>query len=69
VDGIEQTFEVLPAREVRVGKHSIPKLSFVVPTNSVGNGPQPREDGLLPTAAFQRVFIASTDHYVALEAW
>jgi hypothetical protein len=40
-----------------------------VPMNSIGAGPSPREDGLLPTMAFQHVFISRSGGYVTLEPW
>ena len=69
VDGVEQLFAVLPAQNVWVGSQSIRQISFVVPMNSVGIGPSPREDGLLPTFAFQRVFISYASRYTVLESW
>src|SRR5882757_4093313 len=52
VNGTVQKFQVLAPQELWIGKNFIPKIPFVVPINSVGDGPSPREDGLLPTAAF-----------------
>jgi hypothetical protein len=69
VNGTVQKFQVLAPQELRIGKNFIPKIPFVVPMNSVGDGPSPREDGLLPTAAFQRVFISSAGQYAVLETW
>jgi hypothetical protein len=69
VNGTEQEFVVLPAQDVQVGRHVGHQISFVVPRTSIGNGPAPREDGLLPTLAFQRVFISSSRRYVALDPW
>jgi Aspartyl protease len=69
VDGVEQLFAVLPAQNVWVGAQSIRQISFVIPMNSIGIGPSPREDGLLPTFAFQRVFISYAGRYTVLESW
>lgn len=69
VEGVEQVFAVLPGENLEIGKHHLHEVSFVVPMNSVGNGPDPREDGVLPTMAFQRVFISSTARYAAFEPW
>ena len=69
VNGTAQKFQVLPPQELWIGKHFIPKVPFVVPMNSVGDGPSPREDGLLPTAAFRRVFISPAGQYAILETW
>lgn len=69
VNGSKQGFRVLPAVDLRVGRHSVSQVSFAVPMNSVGRGPSPREDGILPTMAFQRVFISSAGRYAAVEGW
>ena len=68
-NGVEQSFAVLPPQDIQIGTHAVRKVSFVVPMNSVGAGPSPREDGLLPTMAFQHVFISRSGGYVALEPW
>jgi Aspartyl protease len=59
VDGVEQAFAILTPQDIQLGTHTLKQVPFVTPTNAVGNGPTPREDGLLPTIAFQRVFISS----------
>jgi hypothetical protein len=69
VDGSVQTFAILPAQDLQIGSRTIRELSFVVPLNSVGVGPATREDGVLPTMAFQRVFISNSGRYISLENW
>jgi hypothetical protein len=69
VNGVEQSFRVLPPQEIHVGNHSLKHLSFATPMNAVGNGPPPREDGLLPTMAFQSVFISCSKGYVSFQPW
>jgi Aspartyl protease len=69
VNGIAQTFAVLPPQDIQIGKRSVRQVSFAIPLNAVGDGPNPREDGLLPTIAFHRVFISCSGGYVALEPW
>jgi len=69
VDGVEQRFAVLPPQDVRIGKRSVRQVSFVLPLNAIGVGPAPREDGLLPTMAFQRVFISYTGLYAKFDNW
>ena len=69
VEGVEQVFAVLPGQNLEIGKHHFHEVAFVVPMNSVGYVPDPREDGVLPTMAFQRVFISSTARYAAFEPW
>jgi len=68
-NGVEQSFAVLPPQDIQIGTHAVRNVSFVVPRNEIGSGPTPREDGLLPTMAFQRVFITCSGGYVALEPW
>jgi hypothetical protein len=69
VDGVEQAFAVLSPQNIQIGTHTLMQVPFVMPTNAVGNGPTPREDGLLPTIAFQRVFISCSAGYAVLELW
>jgi hypothetical protein len=69
VDGVSQAFAVLPGQDILVGASSVRQISFVVPMNGVGGGPGPREDGLLPTSAFERVFISYSKNYAALDPW
>jgi hypothetical protein len=69
VNGVEQGFAVLPPQDVRIGKSSVRLVSFAMPLNPVGEGQTSREDGLLPTIAFQRVFISCSGGYVTLESW
>jgi aspartyl protease len=69
VNGVEQAFAVLSAQDLLLGSESIRQVSFVMPMNAVGKGPAPREDGVLPTLLFQRVFISSVHRYAVLEAW
>ncbi len=68
-NGAEQSFAVLPPHDIEIGTHTVRQVSFVMPMNAIGAGPNPREDGLLPTMAFQRVFITCSGGYVTLEPW
>ena len=68
-NGAEQSFPVLPTQDIQIGTHTVTQVSFVMPMNSIGVGPKPREDGLLPTMAFQRIFISPRGRYAALEPW
>ena len=69
VNGVEQAFAVLPAQDILVGACPVRRVAFVIPMNRVGSGPSPREDGLLPTSAFERVFISYSKNYAALDPW
>jgi hypothetical protein len=57
------------ASRILVGACPVRQVSFVIPMNGVGSGPSPREDGLLPTSAFERVFISYSRNYAALDPW
>ena len=69
VNGVEQAFAVLPAQDILVGACPVRQVSFVIPINRVGSGPTPREDGVLPTTAFERVFISYPENYATLYPW
>jgi hypothetical protein len=69
VNGVGQAFAVLPAQDILVGVCPVRQVSFVIPMNEVGSGPTPREDGVLPTAAFERVFISYSENYATLYPW
>jgi hypothetical protein len=69
VDGAEQSFTVQPPQDIHIGKRSVRQVSFVRPLNTIGEGPTPREDGLMPTMAFQRVFISYAGRYAKLDNW
>ena len=69
VNGVVQAFAVLPAQDILVGAFPVRRVPFVTPMNEVGKGPSPREDGVLPTAAFERVFISYSENYATLDPW
>ena len=67
VDGVDQAFVAFAAQDLELGAKYVRQVQFVAPMNSVGDGPPPREDGRLPTMAFQRVFISSASRYISLD--
>ena len=67
--GAKQSFAVLQPQDIQIGTHAVRQVSFVVPMNAIGVGSTPREDGLLPSMAFQRVFITCSGGYTNLESW
>jgi hypothetical protein len=68
--GVEQEFAVLPPQDLLLGRtHPLKQVPFVMPMKAVGNGPAPREDGLLPTIAFERVFMNSSAGYAVFVLW
>jgi predicted aspartyl protease len=67
VAGIEQSFAVLPPRQVAIAGHILGQIAFLQPINSVGTPSQLREDGTLPTAIFKRVFVSYNSQFAILE--
>ena len=69
VYGGKQGFQVLPPMDLRISPRVIAKVSFAVPLNSLGRGPTTREDGVLPTMVFERVFISAKGQYATVDSW
>jgi predicted aspartyl protease len=67
VDGEEQDFAVLPPKDVSVGHDTIRHVTFVQPMNSVGAVHQAREDGVLSTQMFRRVFVSYANQFAIVE--
>ena len=63
----QRAFAVVPPQNMQIGNHILTHISFVTPVIVVKNLPKQREDGLLPTLLFQRVFISGTDHFVVFD--
>jgi Aspartyl protease len=63
----QRAFAVLPPQNMQIGNHILTHISFVTPVAVAKNLPQKREDGLLPTVLFRRVFISGGGHYVVFE--
>ena len=67
VNGVEQDFAVLPPKDVSVGRETIRQVTFVQTMNSIGAVHQPREDGVLPTQIFRRLFVSYTNQFAILD--
>jgi Aspartyl protease len=63
----QRAFSVLPPQNMQIGNHILSDISFVTPVAVAKNPAQEREDGLLPTVLFRRVFISGGGHYVVFE--
>ena len=63
----QRAFAVVPPQNMQIGNHILTHISFVTPVIVVKNLPKQREDGLLPTVLFQRVFISGTGHFVVFD--
>jgi len=68
VYGEEQDFAVLPPKDVSVGHDTIRHVTFVQPMNSVGAVHQAREDGVLSTQMFRRVFVSYANQFAIVDA-
>jgi hypothetical protein len=61
----KQSFKVLAPEDVTIGSTLLPAIVFVTP---VGKSRfRHREDGLLPTALFHRVFLSYAEHFAMLD--
>jgi Aspartyl protease len=69
VYGGKQGFQILPLMDLRISPRVIAKVSFAVPLNSLGRGPTTREDGVLPTMVFGKVFISAKGQYATVDSW
>lgn len=63
----QRAFAALPAQDLRIGGRTVSQVPFVTPLSVGSNLPARDEDGLLPTALFQRVFISFADHFVVFD--
>ena len=68
-DGVKRGFSILPPQSMQIGSLNIQKVSFAVPAGSAENSLTSREDGLLTTVLFRRVFISYADRFVVLDSW
>jgi Aspartyl protease len=68
-DGVKRGFSILPPQSMQIGSLNIQQVSFAAPADSGENTLTSRQDGLLATAVFRRVFISYADRFVVLEPW
>jgi hypothetical protein len=68
-DGVKREFSILPPQRMQIGSLNIPQVSFAAPAGSGENALSSREDGLLTTVLFRRVFISYADRFVVLDSW
>jgi len=66
VNGAEQQFSVLRPQDVSVGNQTVHQVSFIQPMNAIGAVRAAREDGVLPTQLFQRVFVSYKNQFAIL---
>jgi hypothetical protein len=68
-DGVKRGFSILPPQSMHIGSLSIQQVSFAAPADSRENALTSKEDGLLATVLFRRVFISYADRFVVLDPW
>jgi Aspartyl protease len=65
--GSQMALTVLPSEEVRIGSRVLHEVSFLAPASTEHKTIGAGEDGLLPAALFNRVFISYADHFVIFD--
>jgi hypothetical protein len=68
-DGVKRGFSILPPQSMQIGSINIQQVSFAVPADSGENALTSKEDGLLTTVLFRRVFISYADRFIVLDPW
>ena len=68
-DGVKRGFSILPPQSIQIGSFNIQQVSFAAPADSGENALTSKEDGLLTTGLFRRVFISYADRFVVLDPW
>jgi hypothetical protein len=69
VDGVKRKFSILSPQSMQIGSINIQQVSFAAPADSGENALTSKEDGLLATVLFRRVFISYADRFVVVEPW
>jgi hypothetical protein len=59
-------FALLPSQDMTLGSRTVRKVPFVTPAKASLN-PDRKEDGILPTVLFQRVFVNRADRYIIFD--
>jgi hypothetical protein len=68
-DGVKRGFPILPPQSMQIGSITIQEVFFAAPADSEENALTSKEDGLLTTGLFRRVFISYADRFVVLDPW
>jgi Aspartyl protease len=69
LDGVKRKFSILSPQSMQIGSLKIQQISFAAPADSGENALTSKEDGLLATVLFRRVFISYADRFVVLDPW
>ncbi len=62
-----QFFALMPGQDIHIGKHVVSNVVFATPLKAADNVRFNGEDGLLPTALFNRFFISYADRFVIID--
>jgi hypothetical protein len=54
---------------MQIGSLNIQQVSFAAPADARENAITSKQDGLLTTVLFRRVFISYVDRFVVLDPW
>ena len=65
--GSDEFFALLPTLDVNIGRHSLCQVVFVTPLIQSRVPARRMEDGVLPTALFQRIFVSYRDRLAILD--
>jgi hypothetical protein len=68
-DGVKREFSILPPQSMQIGSLNIPEVSFATPADSWENALTSKQDGLLATIVFRRVFISYANRFIVLDPW
>ena len=66
---MKRGFSILLPQSMQIGSINIQRVPFTVPADSGENALTSKEDGLLATVLFRRVFITYADRFVVLDPW
>jgi Aspartyl protease len=68
-DGVKREFSILSPQRMQIGSLNIQQVSFAAPADARENALTSKQDGLLNTVLFRRVFISYSDRFVVLDPW
>jgi Aspartyl protease len=68
-DGVKREFSILTPQSLQIGSLNVQQVSFAAPADSAENALTSKQDGLLATVLFRRVFISYADGFVVLDPW
>jgi Aspartyl protease len=67
VSEARRAFAILPPQDMKLGARTLRQVPFMTPANRAQNIPDRKEDGILATVLFQRVYVSHSDHFVIFD--